>query len=156
MSMCRVFSCVVGRGCLLWPARSLGKTLLAFAQKASSYHEIPRKMEWKLPFISPVLLTNPALYSTTFYFKLHFGYPELIVFTLALLAFCSAIGLWIYYYLFLEHSSLPRYLTTNLFTWLTSDSASLNLRCHFHQVISWLPTFAFQCPIMKRTFFGEC
>ena len=31
MSMCRVFSCVVGRWCLLWPVRSLGKTLLAFA-----------------------------------------------------------------------------------------------------------------------------
>ena len=31
MSMCRVFSCVVGRGCLLWPMRFLGKTLLAFA-----------------------------------------------------------------------------------------------------------------------------
>ena len=31
MSMCRVFSCVVGRGCLLWPVRSLGKTLLVFA-----------------------------------------------------------------------------------------------------------------------------
>ena len=31
MSMCRVFSCVVGRGCLLWPVRSLGKTLVAFA-----------------------------------------------------------------------------------------------------------------------------
>ena len=31
MSMCRVFSCVVGRGCFLWPVRSLGKTLLAFA-----------------------------------------------------------------------------------------------------------------------------
>ena len=31
MSICRVFSCVVGRGCLLWPVRSLGKTLLAFA-----------------------------------------------------------------------------------------------------------------------------
>ena len=30
MSMCRVVSCVVGRGCLLWPVRSLGKTLLAF------------------------------------------------------------------------------------------------------------------------------
>ena len=29
MSMCRVFSCVVGKGCLLWPVRSLGKTLLA-------------------------------------------------------------------------------------------------------------------------------
>ena len=31
MSMYRVFSCVVGRGCLLWPVCSLGKTLLAFA-----------------------------------------------------------------------------------------------------------------------------
>jgi len=31
MSMCRVFSCVVGSGCLLWPVRYLGKTLLAFA-----------------------------------------------------------------------------------------------------------------------------
>ena len=31
MSMCRVFSCAVGRPCLLWPVHSLGKTLLAFA-----------------------------------------------------------------------------------------------------------------------------
>ena len=31
MSMCRVFSCVVGRWCLLWPVHSLGTTLLAFA-----------------------------------------------------------------------------------------------------------------------------
>ena len=29
--MYRVFSCVVGRGCLLWPVHSLGRTLLAFA-----------------------------------------------------------------------------------------------------------------------------
>ena len=29
--MHRVFSCVVGRRCLLWPVHSLGKTLLAFA-----------------------------------------------------------------------------------------------------------------------------
>ena len=27
MSMCRVFSCVVRRGCLLWPVHSLGKTI---------------------------------------------------------------------------------------------------------------------------------
>ena len=31
MSMCRVFSFVIGRGCLPRPVRSLGKTLLAFA-----------------------------------------------------------------------------------------------------------------------------
>ena len=29
--MCRVFSCVVGRGCLLWPVCSLLKTWLTFA-----------------------------------------------------------------------------------------------------------------------------
>ena len=31
MSMCRVFSCVVGIWCLLWPVCSLGRTLLTFA-----------------------------------------------------------------------------------------------------------------------------
>ena len=31
MSMYRVFSCVVGRGCLLWTVHFLGKTLLVFA-----------------------------------------------------------------------------------------------------------------------------
>ena len=31
MCMCRVFSCVVGRGCLLWPVHSFGKTILAFS-----------------------------------------------------------------------------------------------------------------------------
>ena len=31
MSMCRVVSCVVGRGCLLWLVHSLSKTLLTFA-----------------------------------------------------------------------------------------------------------------------------
>ena len=31
LSMCRVVSCVVGRGCLPWLVSSLGKTLLAFA-----------------------------------------------------------------------------------------------------------------------------
>ena len=29
MSMCRVFSCVVGRGCLLWPVHSLGRRFIA-------------------------------------------------------------------------------------------------------------------------------
>ena len=29
--MCRVFSCVVGSGCLLWPVCSLGQTLVVFA-----------------------------------------------------------------------------------------------------------------------------
>ena len=31
MSMCRVITCVAGKGCLLWPVCSLDRTLLAFA-----------------------------------------------------------------------------------------------------------------------------
>ena len=31
MSMCKVISCLVGIGCLLWPVHSLGRSLLAFA-----------------------------------------------------------------------------------------------------------------------------
>ena len=31
MSMCRVYSCVIERWCLLWPVCYLGKTVLAFA-----------------------------------------------------------------------------------------------------------------------------
>ena len=38
--MCRVFSYVVGRGCLLCPVRSLGKTVLAFALMAESKEEL--------------------------------------------------------------------------------------------------------------------
>ena len=37
MSMCRVFSCVVGRGFLLWPVHFLGKTLLVFALLHSTF-----------------------------------------------------------------------------------------------------------------------
>ena len=38
MSICRIFSCVVGRWCLLWPVHSLGKTLLALR-----HHKTPRR-----------------------------------------------------------------------------------------------------------------
>ena len=37
MSMCRVFSCVVGRGCLLWPVHFLGKILLVFVLLHSTF-----------------------------------------------------------------------------------------------------------------------
>ena len=37
MSMCTVFSCVAGRGCLLWPVHFLGKTLLVFALLHSTF-----------------------------------------------------------------------------------------------------------------------
>ena len=37
MSMCRIFCCVVERGCLLWPVHFLGKTLLVFALLQSAF-----------------------------------------------------------------------------------------------------------------------
>ena len=37
MSMCRVFFCIVGRGCLLWPLHSLGRSLLTFALLYSAF-----------------------------------------------------------------------------------------------------------------------
>ena len=40
MSLCRVFSCVVGRGCFLWPVRSFGKTLMSLCS-ASFYTPRP-------------------------------------------------------------------------------------------------------------------
>ena len=61
MSMYRVFSCVIGRGCLLWPVHSLGKTLISLCP-ASCYTPRPNLpvtpgMSW-LPtfaFLSPIM-----------------------------------------------------------------------------------------------------
>ena len=46
--MCRVIFSVVGRGCLLWPVYSPGKTLLAF----SLLHFVPQGQTWLLPQVS--------------------------------------------------------------------------------------------------------
>ena len=45
MSMCRVFSCVVGRGCFLWPVHILGKIILTqflISTSAQSTHHLLR------------------------------------------------------------------------------------------------------------------
>ena len=54
MSMCRVFSCVVGKGCLLWPVHSLDKTLLAFAL----LHSVLHRMKAKFACYSRYFLTS--------------------------------------------------------------------------------------------------
>ena len=51
MSRCRVASCVVRRGCLVWPVLSLGQTLLAFAL-------IHFVFQGKLSYYSTYLLTS--------------------------------------------------------------------------------------------------
>ena len=47
-SICRVFSCVVGRECLLWPVCSLGRPLLVFAL----LHSVLQGQICRLPQVS--------------------------------------------------------------------------------------------------------
>ena len=133
MSMCRVFSCVVGRGCLLWPGCSVGKTPLAFAllqllsrvrlfatpwtitYQAPVSMGFSRQECWSgFPFPSPGDLPDPGIEP---------GSPTLQADALSSEppgnpSFCIA------------RPNLP----------VTSG-------------ISWLRSFAFQSPIIKRTFF---
>ena len=64
MSMCRVFSCVVGRGCLLWPVHYLGKTLLAFAL----LHSV---LQGQIFLLLQVFLDFLLLHSSPLYWKRH-------------------------------------------------------------------------------------
>ena len=62
--MCRVFSCVVGRGCLLWPVRSLDKTVLAFALLHSIF-------KGQICLLPQVFLDFLLLHSSPLYWKGH-------------------------------------------------------------------------------------
>ena len=64
MSMCRVLSCVVGRGCLLWPVHYLGKTLLAFAL----LHSV---LQGQIFLLLQVFLDFLLLHSSPLYWKRH-------------------------------------------------------------------------------------
>ena len=55
MSMCRVFSYVVGRGCLLWPVHFLGKTLLVIT------HVEPDILECDVKWALESITTNKAI-----------------------------------------------------------------------------------------------
>ena len=77
MSLCRVFSCVVGRGCLLWPVRSLGKTLLAFALLHSVLQSqlclllqvfLVSAFSYSFPNFEPVWY---SMFGSNFYFLTH-------------------------------------------------------------------------------------
>jgi len=79
MSMCRVFSCVVGRGCLLWPLCSLGKTLLDFPC---------------FILYSKAKLACYFRYLLTFYFCIPVPYDEKDFFFLLVLALEGLVGLY--------------------------------------------------------------
>ena len=58
--MCRVFSCVVGRGCWLWPVHSLGRTLLTFVL----LHSV---LQGQICLLLQVFLDFLLLHSTLFW-----------------------------------------------------------------------------------------
>ena len=64
MSMYRVFSCVVGRGCLLWPVHFLVKTLLVFALLHSIF-------QGQICLLLQVFLDFLLLHSSHLYWKGH-------------------------------------------------------------------------------------
>ena len=64
MSMCRVLSCLVGRGCLPWPVHSLGKTLLDFAL----LHPV---LQGQICLLLQVFLDFQLLHSSPLWWKGH-------------------------------------------------------------------------------------
>ena len=69
MSMCRVVSCVVGKGCLLWTVCSLDKTLLAFAL-------LPFVLQGQTCLLIQVFLDFLLLHSNPLWWK---GYLFMVV-----------------------------------------------------------------------------
>ena len=76
MSTCRVFSCVVGRGCLLWPVCCLGKTPLAIALLHSLVAQTVKRLPamWKTR-VRPLVREDPlekemAIHSSTLAWKI--------------------------------------------------------------------------------------
>ena len=64
MSMCRVFSCFIGRECLLWPVCPLGRTLLTFAL----LHSV---LQGQIYLLLQVFLEFPLLHSSPQWWKGH-------------------------------------------------------------------------------------
>ena len=64
MSTCRVFSCVIGRGCLLWPVHFPGKTLLVFALLHSVF-------QGQICLLLQVFLDFLLLHSSPLWWKRH-------------------------------------------------------------------------------------
>ena len=64
MAICKGFSCVAGRGCLLWPVCSLGKILLGF----SLLHSV---LQDQICLLLQVFLDFLLLHSSPLYWKGH-------------------------------------------------------------------------------------
>ena len=142
MSMCRVFSCVVGRGCLLWPRHFLGKTLLVFALLhlvlqgqiclllQVFLREVVKLLCCVWLFLTPWTIAHQAAPSMEF-------------------------SRWDYWsgLPFPSPGGLPNPGTESRSPALRADALLSEQPGNRYPGVSWLPTFAFQSPIMKRTSF---
>ena len=68
--MCRIISCVVERGCLLWPISSFDKTLLVFAQihfvlQGQTCLLLQISLDFLLLYSSPQEPGSPALHTNS-------------------------------------------------------------------------------------------
>ena len=141
MSICRVFSCVVGRGCLLWPVRSFGKTLLAFALLHFVLQgQICLLLQASLPQISQVAQTAKCLPTMRETWVQSLGWEDLLEKEMAT---HSSVLAWKVPWTEEPGRLQSMRLQRVGHDWMTSLSG-----------ISWLPTFTFQSPIMRRTSFG--
>ena len=91
MSMCRVISCVVGRECLLWPVRSLGKTVSLCP--ASFY------IQGQTCLLLQVSLDFLLLHSSPLWWKRHL----FLVLVLDLIGLFRTIQLQVFRHLWLGH-----------------------------------------------------
>jgi len=151
MYMCRVFSCVVGRGCLLWPVCSLGKTLWAFALLHSVLQgQICLLLQVFLNFLSAtrgttasgrwsfVLSRAHVLSVFISLFKIPFLFKKFLLFFSFLLFSHSVMSdsLWLHG---LQHARLP---CPSQSPRACSNSCPLNQWCHATTSSSVIPVFS--------------
>ena len=115
MSTCRVISCVVGRGCLLWPVCSLGKTVsLCLASFCT--------LRPNLPVASGVSWFPTFLHSTPLWWK---GYLFWILVLEGLIGLCRTIQRQLLWHYWLGHR------LGLLWYWMACLGNKQWLFCHF-------------------------
>ena len=132
MSMCRVVSCVVRRGYLLWPGHSLGRTMLAFTLLHSVF-------QGQIRLSSQVSLDILLLHSSPIYWKGHLFWMLVLE---DLVGLNRTIQLQLLQHYWLEHR------LGLLWHWMVCLGNKQRSFCHFWDCIQvlhfglfcWLPT----------------
>ena len=113
MSMCKIFSCVIGKECLLWSVRSLGKTLLAFAL----FHFV---LQGQIGLLLQVFLYLPLLHPSPLWWK---GYLFWVL-VLGLIGLHRTIQLHLQHYWLVHRLGL-------LWYWMACLGNEQRSFCHF-------------------------